>query len=249
MSTLVLRAAHRRMIGAWGWALLFGALASGMARHGSQVVPAPRPLEELSYYPSGEHLRPAALGHAESAADLAWVRAVQYYGEHRYTDNRFVRMEHVFEILTTLAPHFLPAYVFGSFALEQEGHDFPAAERLMQKGLSENPRSGELAFEAGFLYFVKPGERDYRQAARYFSQAARQTDAPPQAARFAAFSGQQSGDLSTAYELWAEVARTSRNRYLRDMADKEMRAIRAAVQSGHAERVIRHMPTPVVLMK
>jgi TPR repeat protein len=213
------------------------------------MLPAPRPLEELSYYPSGEFLRPATMGHAESAADVAWLRAVQYYGEHRFTDNRYLRMEHVFDILTTLAPHFLPAYVFGSFVLAQEGHDFPAAERLMTKGLDANPRSGELAFEAGFLYFVRPGGRDFRHAAEYFAQAARQSDAPPEAARFAAFARQQSGDLGLALELWQQVAETSANRYLKEMARREIEAIREALASGRTQDVVRHLGTPVVIVK
>jgi TPR repeat protein len=220
-----------------------------MARHAAETLPPPRPLEELSYYPSGEHLKPATLEFTEAAADLAWLRAVQYYGEHRQTDNRFARMEHVFDILTTLAPHFLAPYEFGSFALAQEGFDFPAAERLMLKGLTANPRSGRLAFQAGFLYFVRPGGRDYRNAARYFAQAARQPDAPPQAARFAAFAGQQGGDLQLARELWAQVAQTSPNRYLREMAERQIRDIEAAEAAGRPDLVIRHQLTPRVLFK
>ena len=129
------RAVHKRMMMAWMLALFFGVASYGMARTASQLVPHPHALEELSYYPSGAHLGVATLGHSESAADIAWLRAVQYYGGHRFTDNRFVRMEHVFDILTSLSPGFLPAYEFGSFALAQEGGDFPAAERLMLKGL------------------------------------------------------------------------------------------------------------------
>jgi hypothetical protein len=244
-----LRAAHRRAIRAWALALGFGAAAFALARTAAIAVPPPRPLAELSYYPSGAHLEPATLGHAQAAADLAWLRAVQYYGGHRYTDNRFVRMEHVFDILTSLAPGFIPAYVFGSFALAQEGGDFPAAERLMLKGLRANPRSGELAFQAGFLYFVRPGERDFRSAARYFSQSARQADAPREASRFAAFAEQQSGDLGVAYELWAQVAATTHNRYLRDMAEEQMKRIQAALASGQVQALKRHLPTPIVQLK
>jgi len=116
--------ARRRCLVAWAVALVFGAGVFALAELSWRVLPHPQPLEELSYYPSGRFLRPATLGHAATAADLAWLRAVQYYGEHRTTDNRFVRMEHVFDILTTLDPTFEPAYVFGSFALAQEGHDF-----------------------------------------------------------------------------------------------------------------------------
>ena len=90
------------MVVAWAAAFAFWVLAFALAGAGYRLLPRPQPLEELSYYPSGNHLRPATLGHEETAADLGWIRAVQYYGEHRRTDNRFVRMRHVFDILTTL---------------------------------------------------------------------------------------------------------------------------------------------------
>ncbi len=239
----------RRFLTAWMGALVMGTVAFTLAGAAWRVLPHPQPLEELSYYPSGRFLEPATLGHAATAADLAWLRAVQYYGQHRTTDNQFVRMGHVFDILTTLDPAFLPAYSFGAFALAQEGMDFPAAERLMLKGLAANPTSGELAFQLGFLYFVRPGGRDLDQAADYFEQAARQPYAPAQSARFAAFARQNSGDLMAAYELWANVERDSKNRYLREIAQREMARIRDAIESGRRDRAMKHLTTPVVLLQ
>jgi TPR repeat protein len=238
---------RRRFLAAWAAALALGAIACGLADASWRALPHPRPLEELSYYPSGRFLEPATLGHASTAADLAWLRAVQYYGEHRATDNRFDHMGHVFDILTALDPCFLPAYEFGAFALAQEGFDFPAAERLMKQGLAANPGSGELAFQLGFLYYVRTGGRDLQHAAEYFEQAARQTDAPPQSARFAAFARQNSGDLAVAYELWADVDRTTANTCLRDIARREMARIREALDQGRRDLAMQQLSTPAVV--
>jgi TPR repeat protein len=237
---------RRRFVSAWALALVLGAAAYALADTSWQSLPHAGPLEELSYYPSGRFLEPATLGHAATAADLAWLRAVQYYGGHRATDNHFERMGHVFDILTTLDPSFLPPYEFGAFALAQEGLDFPAAERLMRKGLAANPTSGLLAFQLGFLYYVRPGGRDLEHAAEYFEQAARQADAPPQSARFAAFARQNSGDLSVAYELWSHVERTSPNSCLRDIARGEMTRIRRALERGRRDLAVNHLATPRV---
>ena len=231
---------------AWAVALIAGAGAVALAQFGWDHLSHARPLEELSYYPSGRHLRPATLGHPEAAADLAWLRAVQYYGEHRQLDNHFVRMAHVFDIITTLAPRFTASYVFGAFALAQEGRDFPAAEALMEKGLEANPTNAALAFQAGFLYYVKAGGRDLRHAAEYFELAARLPDAPPQAARFAAFARQNAGDLAVAYALWRDVAEHSQNAYLREMAQRNLEEIEDAVARRQPERVIRRLSTPQV---
>src|SRR4029079_17912289 len=83
VSALALRPHVRRMTVAWAIALALGAGAVALGQTAWIRLPHPRPLEELSYYPSGRHLKAATLGHAESAADLAWLRAVQYYGAHR----------------------------------------------------------------------------------------------------------------------------------------------------------------------
>ena len=238
-----------RMLLAWAVALGLGTVAFQLAGLAARRVPRPHPLEELSYYPSGEKLALATLGHAESFADLAWLRAVQYYGEHRRTDMRFTRLYHVFDILTSLSPRFTPAYVFGSFALAQEGHDFAHAEALMLKGLEANPTSGRLAFELGFLYYVRPGGRDLSRAAEYFEQAARLPDGPPSARRFAAYVRQNAGDFVVARALWREVAESSTNRYLREMAEREIRKIDEARATGRAELARKRLSTPTVEMR
>ena len=239
---------RRRMAAAWAVALVCGGAACALADLAHRTVPASSPFEELAYYPSGNHLRAAVFGHDEAAADLAWLRAVQYYGEHRTTDNRFERMPHVFDILTTLSPHFVSPHVFGAFAMAQEGRDFEGAERLMQKGIDANPTSGRLAFEMGFLYYVRPGGRDLRHAAECFEQAARQPDAPPASGRFAAFSRQHAGDLRVAYELWSAVERESPNRYMREIAERNLAEIRAAVEQGRRDLAVKRLTTPQVVV-
>jgi len=237
------------MVLAWALALVFGAAAGMLAGHAARTLPRRPPLEELAYYPSGFALKPATVGHAETAADLAWLRAVQYYGEHRRTDVKFVQIRHVFDIVTSLAPGFLSPYIFGAFAMAQEGHDFHGAVQLMEKGIEANPRSGHLAFELGFLYYVRPGGRDLEEAAEYFERAARLPGAPPNAARFAAFARQNSGDLVVALQLWEQVRATTSNQYLREMAAREIERIEAALATGQKEIAVHRLSTPAVILK
>lgn len=229
-------------------AVALGLVVFGMADWASKAIPRVSPLEELAYYPSGQHLRPATLGHTESAADLAWIRAIQYYGEHRAIDNRFDHLYHVFDILTTLSPRFESAYIFGAFALAQEGRSFPQAEALLQKGLENNPRNGRLAFEMGFLYYVKPFGRDLPKAAQYFELAAQLHSQPAVARRFAAFCRQNSGSLAVAYALWQQIRDSSANSYMKDIAEKEMNRIREAIVSGRNDLARAKLSTPVVIM-
>lgn len=238
----------RRLGASWAVALVCGVLAFSLAAEGARRLPRSRPLEELAYYPSGTLLRPATLGHAPLAADLAWLRAVQYYGEHRRTDNRFDHMAHVFDVLTTLVPSFEAAYVFGAFSLAQEGGQFARAERLLRSGVERNPRSGHLAFELGFLYYVKPGGRDLAAASEWFQRASHLPGAPPRAALFAAWARQNAGDVAVARALWASVRDESPNAYLREMAEREIARIDEAIRRGRAETVVRRLTTPQVLL-
>jgi len=249
VSAPAVAAIRRRMSVAWLLALVLAIATATVAEYAARVLPRPAPFGELAYYPSGRYLRPATLGHAETAADLAWLRAVQYYGERRRTDNRFDQLEHVFDILTSLSPGFDGAYVFGAFALAQEGGRFPQAERLILSGLEHNPRSGELAFETGFLYYVRPGGRDLRRAAEYFELAARLPGSPPSATRFAAFCRQNAGSLEVAYELWSDVFKSTQNQYMREIAARQMQRIHTAIENHWPSSAIDRLATPQVRIR
>jgi hypothetical protein len=49
-----------------------------------------------------------------------------------------------------------------------------------------------------------------------------------------------------AYALWSEVRRSSPNRYLRDIADREMARISEAIGQGRKDLAVDKLGTPVV---
>jgi hypothetical protein len=166
------------------------------------------------------------MGDAIAWSDLMWLRAVQYYGLHRQVDNDFAKMAHVFDIITTLDPRFQSAYVFGGTSLCQEGQQFPAGVRLLEKGMRNNPRDWAYPFELGFVHYVGKGKyRNLTRATFDFAQAARQPGAPEYCERFAAWSGQRAGYEAVAFELWRQVAETTDNAYMRDKAIQYLRKL------------------------
>jgi len=181
------------------------------------------PLEELAYYPSGAWLSQAAVGERIAWSDLLWLRAVQYYGLHRETDNSFIKMDHVFDVITTLDPQFQNAYVFGGTSLCQEGHQFDAGVRLLEKGSLNNPTAWIYPFELGFVHYL--GKRNLTRATFEFAQAARQPQAPDYCQRFAAWSGQRAGYESVAVELWRQVAESTDNAIMREKALGHLRQL------------------------
>ncbi len=198
-------------------------LAIGQARWAALHLPRAEPLAELSYYPSGTWLSQAAMGDGTAWSDLLWLRAVQYYGMHRESDNQFVQMSHVFDIITTLDSRFQSAYVFGGTSLCQEGHQFDAGVKLLEKGQRNNPTAWIYPFELGFVHYL--GKRNLTRATFEFAQAARQPNSPDFCSRFAAWSGQRAGYEAVAVELWRKVAETTDNAVLRDKAAGHLRAL------------------------
>lgn len=179
-------------------------------------------VDELLYYPSGVMVRQASLGYETAAADVAWLRAIQYYGEHRLTDQKFDRIEHVMEIIAELDPAFTQPYVFGAFVLAQEMKQPERGLALLTRGRHANPNDWKLAFEAGFLNYVC--RHDYNAAARCFAAASAMPGHPDYAERFAAFASQKAGNHAMAILLWKKVQATG-NKYMQEVARREIAAL------------------------
>ncbi len=186
------------------------------------------PKQELMYFPSGKFLQESALGHTTTLADLAWLRAIQYYGHHKLTDRRYDLMGHVFDVVTTLDPNFIHAYVFGAVVLSQDAGRPAEGLALLRKGVRHNPDNWLLVFEMGFIYYVIL--EDYENAGRYFRLSSRLPGAPDFTSRFAAFVNERAGRVETALQLWSEIARATPNPQLKAIAEERMEKLRAQLE-------------------
>jgi tetratricopeptide (TPR) repeat protein len=124
---------------------------------------------ELTYFPSGPWVRAAALGRSRLAADLCWLEAIQYYGKHRQSDQRYDYAETLFRTLTDLDPGFENAYVFGALVLHGDVGAPQAAFALLDRGMARNPSSWRLAFERGFLAYLTA--KGSPEAVQYLSRS------------------------------------------------------------------------------
>jgi hypothetical protein len=109
---------------------------------------------------SGETLRKLFPGLEEIVADLYWLRSVQYYGSQslRLREASYDLLEPLIGITTTLDPRFLVAYRYGAIFLAEphpRGAGRPeAAARLLEQGISRNPRTWQLRWELGILRYL-----------------------------------------------------------------------------------------------
>jgi hypothetical protein len=124
---------------------------------------------ELMYFPSGLAVRVLSIGYYAPLADVIWLRFIQYYGEHRITDQRYDLMYHILDILTTLDPDFDHAYTLGALMLTHDAQKPDEAKKLLKKGMQQNPFAWRYPFVYGFIHYVFLV--DYSVAATYFRLA------------------------------------------------------------------------------
>jgi len=180
--------------------------------------------------PSIAFLETAALGYRSAVADLVWLQAVQYYGEHRQGGNDFSEFRHFVHVVNVLDPQFAHPYVFGAVVLATEGRDLAGALEVLRRGARANPESALFAFEMGFLNYVQGG--DVRAAMHYMRLAAQKPGGRDRAQRFLAFMNRKLGRLETAWMLWDDLRRTTKDPGLRIVADESCRRIEAALRKG-----------------
>jgi tetratricopeptide (TPR) repeat protein len=185
---------------------------------------------EVLYLPSGQFIEQASLGYRDLAADVLWFKMVQYYGGYRMGENDIALFAHLVDVITDLDPQFVYAYVFGALIIAQDLGQFKQGIAFLEKGVRNNPDDWWLPFELGFLHYVYA--RDYAQALFFFEKASRLPGAGPQAARFAAFVAAKAGHVETSIAMWGELARTSDNKYIRELAERYIAKLRAGTFPG-----------------
>lgn len=177
------------------------------------------------YLPSGKFIEQASLGYNQLAADLTWFSAIQYYGGYRQEHHDLAYFAGLIDIVTDLDPHFVFPYVFGAVVMSEDLKAFPEAVTLLRKGMTRNPLNWEFPFEIGFLYYVD--QHDEEMAARYFDLASRIPGGGDRARRFAAFMYSKSGHGENSIRMWEELAETSEEPWMRDLAKRSLERLRA----------------------
>lgn len=212
----------------WGFVgiyLLQLAIDSTSRRQGERLV------QELAYFPSGVALKESAVEYRQVLADFIWLTAIDYYGRHLQTDQRYDWLGHIFEILTTLDPQFVGAYHFGALTLAWDAGKPIEGLRLLFSGMKANPLNWQLPFDAGFINYILLG--DYQSAARLFMVSSKLPGAWVMVARWVPYTIARSGDFATARQMWRDLYRSTENRKLRELIVRQLRWL--ALQEGLAQ--------------
>ncbi len=169
--------------------------------------------------PRAAVLRPLLLGFHPLAADLYWLRTVQYFGDRVQTGQQPVNLYALVDLVTSLDSHFVEAYQLGGLFLDIAKR-YPEAIAIYEKGIAANPQRWELPYDLGRLYYLDL--KDDAAALRWWEIAERQPGRPPYLARFIARLYARTGQLETALELWQDMYERSSNDWVRETAKREM---------------------------
>ncbi len=218
------------MIGSWrtwslkvmGILLLAGAVTTASIL-AEQLRPRGNRFEELSYLPKGEHLKVAVLGYRHIAADLIWMKAVQYFGDMKQTTNGFMWAYHATDVVTDLDPDFVLAYQAGGTILGVWSGLMEESIALLQKGMRHRPNDWRFPFLIGYDYFYELC--DASNGAKYFQQAAMLPGAPPYLPQLAARLAAESGDPEAAIEFLVRFRRQVSDQRVREALDVRIKEL------------------------
>lgn len=118
-----------------------------------RIRPSTQRIEELRFLPSSSFLRVASLGYREFAADLLWLKAVQFVSGKDQTGKGYDWLYHVLDTVTDLDPKFYDSYWLGAMSLSVLGDRPDQSVLLLRKGTAEITNRWELYFYLGFDYY------------------------------------------------------------------------------------------------
>jgi tetratricopeptide (TPR) repeat protein len=174
------------------------------------------------FIPRAEILRPALLGFTGLAADLTWIRTVQYFGSRLEGQERFPQLYQLVDLATSLDSHFLDAYQYGGLFLVI-ARQYPNAIAIYEKGIAANPSAWQLPHDLGRLYFLEL--QDYPKAMHWWEITDRLPGRPHYIPRFLIRLQAKLGHVETAMELWQQMLEHSENEAIRDIARREIRKL------------------------
>jgi len=223
-------------------------LAGALQAFSAERYPPPAATKESLEITSPTVLRHLAMGYSTLAADLYWIRTIQYYGGTKLvldgaTANRqgspgqqagndYELLYPMLDLTTTLDPRFNIAYRFGAIYLAEPypiGANRPdLAQALLEKGLRARPDKWEYLQDIGFVHYW--WRHDYRAAAEWFTKASDVPGSPWWMKSLAATTLAQGGDRQSSRVMWESIRDSAEIDWLKEDAERRLAQLNALDQ-------------------
>lgn len=201
------------------------------------------------YIRSPEAIDRLVLGFDALAADVYWIRTIQYYGQRRLStvpgDRDYSGLYPLLDLTTSLDPYFDIAYRFGAIFLSERQPGGPGrpdlAEALLKKGIAAQPDAWQFYHDIGFVHYWTLG--DAETGASWLRRAAERPGAPNWLAPVAAMMLTEGEDRNSARQLWHQLAQ-SPEEWLRRRASVALAQLDALDQIDRLEAAIARASGP-----
>jgi hypothetical protein len=217
---------------------------------------------ETLYLRSGLAVRRLSGPYTALAADVYWIRAIQYFGGVKQNldqqraaptsipepppaiaalqESAYPLLYPLLDIATTLDPRFNIAYRFGAVFLAEaypRGAGRPdLAVRLLQKGLTERPDRWEYMEDIGFVHYWFV--HDFAAASAWFQKAADIPGAPWWLRSLAATTLAQGGDRKSSRAMWEAIRQSAEVDWQRKDAERRLAQFQALDAVDALQRVV-----------
>jgi tetratricopeptide (TPR) repeat protein len=200
-------------------------------------------LEEVLYISSPTLLKRMSLGYDGLLADVYWTRAVQYFGDKlTQGSEHFDLLAPLLEITTTLDPHLMVAYEYGSNFLAPPipgGAGQPErAIKLVEFGIRNNPEQWHLYYDLGFIYYMELA--DYEKAEKAFVDGAKLPKTHQIMPLMAAKMAEHAGNIQTARLMWITTLQTTLDPNVKSNAVAHLNALQVEEDVTTLERLASH---------
>ena len=220
-------------------AVLFAPIVALQSHIDAETRPLAEQEREL-FLRSGPLVKKASLGYDSLLADIYWTRVVQYYGDKRARhDPNLDLLWPLLDVTTTLDPHLIVAYRFGSTFLSEpspRGAGRPdLGIALINRGIRENPDYWRLYEDLGFIYYFEL--KDYKKASAAFLEGSRNPAALMWMKIMAARMSEQGETRETSAFLWKEIYDSATDPEIKNNAYVHLQLLRAQADCDELDKV------------
>ncbi|MBI5191545.1 MAG: hypothetical protein HZA22_12865 [Nitrospirae bacterium] len=193
-------------------------------------------VEEFMRLPDAEYLKAVSLGFDEMVADVLWLKAVQHMGERRISGRGYDWIYTALDTVTSMDPRFIPPYETGGLILTIEAEKVDLSNRLLEKGMLNNPDVWQFPYYLGFnySYFLK----DYKRAARYIRRAAEMEGSPKYMPMLASRLFVQADDTETSIGFLQTIYERSSDERTRKFVLDRINKLRALNTARALQKVV-----------
>jgi hypothetical protein len=209
---------------------------------------------ESLYVTSGDTVRRVSAGYTALAADLYWIRTIQYYGGTKLqlagatgpddgsepASRDYSLLYPLLDLTTTLDPRFNIAYRFGAIFLAEPypgGAGRPdLAIALLEKGLRARSDKWEYMQDIGFVHYW--WRHDYQAASDWFRKASEVPGAPWWLRSLAATTLAEGGDRRSSRVMWQSIRESAEIDWLRRDAERRLTQLDALDFIDNLQRIL-----------